>query len=67
MNTHGSDYVVIKYCSEEGSSSVDTLRLTDIEGIDRFLVQAIKVIPSETYIKHYLNIFQNHIRGWLVF
>ena len=67
MNTQGSDYVVIKYCSEEGSSSVDTLRLTDIEGIDRFLVQAIKVIPSETYIKHYLNIFQNHIRGWLVF
>ena len=64
--TLNSEYVVIKYCSEEGLSSVDTLRLTDTEGIDRFLVQAIKVIPSETYIKHYLNIFQNHIRGWLV-
>lgn len=67
MNTLNSEYVVIKYCSEEGLGSVDTLRLTDIEGIDRFLVQAIKVIPSETYIKHYLNIFQNHIHGWLVF
>lgn len=65
--TLNSEYVVIKYCSEEGLSSVDTLRLTDTEGIDRFLVQAIKVIPSETYIKHYLNIFQNHIHGWLVF
>ena len=67
MNTLNSEYIVIKYCSEEGLGSVDTLRLTDIEGIDRFLVQAIKVIPSETYIKHYLNIFQNHIHGWLVF
>lgn len=65
--TLNSEYVVIKYCSEGGLSSVDTLRLTDTEGIDRFLVQAIKVIPSETYIKHYLNIFQNHIHGWLVF
>lgn len=66
VTTLNSEYVVIKYCSEEGLSSVDTLRLTDTEGLDRFLVQAIKVIPSETYIKHYLNIFQNHIRGWLV-
>ena len=67
VTTLNSEYVVIKYCSEEGLSSVDTLRLTDTEGIDRFLVQAIKVIPSETYIKHYLTIFQNRIHGWLVF
>lgn len=65
MNTLDSDYVVIKYCSEEGSSSVDTLRLTDIEGIDRFLVQAIKFIPSESYLKHFLNIFKTGIPNWL--
>ena len=67
MNTLGSDYVVIKYSDERSLGSGKTVALTDIEGIEQFLVQAIKIIPSETYIKHYLNIFQNHIRGWLVF
>lgn len=64
--TLNSEYVVIKYCSEDGLSSVDTLGLNDTEGIDRFLVQTIKVIPSETYIKHYLTVFKNQVRTWLV-
>lgn len=67
MNTLDSDYVVIKYSDERSLGSGKTVALTDIEGIEQFLVQAIKIIPSETYIKHYLNIFQNYIRGWLVF
>ena len=64
--TLNSEYVVIKYCSEDGLSSVDTLGLNDTEGNDRFLVQTIKVIPSETYIKHYLTVFKNQVRTWLV-
>lgn len=67
MNTLGSDYVVIKYSDERSLGSGKTIALTDIGGIEQFLVQAIKIIPSETYIKHFLNIFQSYIRGWLVF
>lgn len=67
MNTHGSDYVVIKYSDERSLGSGKTVALTDIEGIEQFLVQAIKCMSSEFYVKHYLTVFKNHIRGWLVF
>lgn len=29
------------------------------------LVQAIKFIPSESYLKHFLNIFKTGVPNWL--
>ena len=67
MNTLDSDYVVIKYSDERSLGSGKTVALTDIEGIEQFLVQVIKCMSSKSYVKHYLTVFKNHIRGWLVF
>lgn len=67
ISVDGVDYVTIKYSEVDGLGSYKTFALTDSKGIENFLVQTIKFIPSEPYIKHYLNIFQNHIHGWLVF
>lgn len=66
MNTLSSEYVIIKYSNEDSLGHSVNLPLTDIESIDCFLVQAIKSMSSESYVKHYLTVFKNHIRGWLV-
>ena len=42
----------------DGLGSLQTFPLTDNLAIDNFLVQIIKFIPSETYIKHYLTVFK---------
>lgn len=65
--TLNSEYVVIKYSNEDSLGLCETLPLTDIESIECFLVQAIKSMSSESYVKHFLTVFKNHIRGWLVF
>ena len=67
MNTLSSEYVIIKYSNEDSLGHSVNLPLTDIESIDCFLVQAIKSMSSESYVKHFLTVFKNHIRGWLVF
>lgn len=58
-------YVGIKYSDVDGFGSLRTFPLTAKLAINHFLVQTIKFIPSETYIKHYLNVFQNNIPKWL--
>lgn len=60
------DYVGIKYSDVDGLGSMTPFYLTDKEGIDNFLIQTIKFIPSDSYIKHYLTVFQNQVRTWLV-
>ena len=60
------NYVGIKYSDVDGLGSLQTFPLTDKLAIDNFLVQTIKFIPSETYIKHYLTVFKNQVRTWLV-
>lgn len=67
VTTLNSEYAVIKYCNEDSLGPSVNLPLTDIESIDCFLVQAIKSMSSESYVKHFLTVFKNHIRGWLVF
>lgn len=62
----GLNYVGLKYSDAEGLGSLQTFPLTDNLAIDNFLVQIIKFIPSETYIKHYLTVFKNQVRTWLV-
>lgn len=66
MTTLNSEYVMIRYSNEDSIGSGETLPLTESNGIEQFLVQAIKSMSSESYVKHYLNVFKNHIRGWLV-
>lgn len=67
VTTLNSEYVVIKYSNEDSLGLCETLPLTDIESIECFLVQVIKSMSSESYVKHFLTVFKNHIRGWLVF
>ena len=62
---NGSDYVTIDYMDKDGLGSSGTFALEDSEQIVEFLIQLIKFIPSESYSKHYLNVFKNDIRSWL--
>ena len=59
------DYVFIDYGDKDGLVSTGTFVLEDSDGIVNFLIQLIKDIPSESYLKHYLNVFKNGIRNWL--
>lgn len=63
---NGLDYVTIDYMDKDGLGSSGTFILEDSEQIVEFLIQLIKFIPSESYLKHYLNVFKNDIRSWLV-
>ena len=56
------DYVTIDYMDKDGLGSTETFVLENSEGIVEFLIQLIKFIPSESYLKHYLSIFKNSIR-----
>lgn len=59
------DYVTIDYMDKDGLGSTGTFVLENSDGIVEFLIQLIKFIPSESYLKHYLSIFKNSIRIWL--
>lgn len=60
------DYVTIDYMDKDGLGSTETFVLENSDGIVEFLIQLIKDIPSDSYLKHYLNVFKNDIRSWLV-
>lgn len=62
---NGLDYVTIDYMDKYGLGSTETFVLENSEGIVEFLIQMIKFIPSESYLKLYLNVFKNSIRIWL--
>ena len=59
------DYVTIDYMDKDGLGSTETFVLENSDGIVDFLIQVIDFIPSESYLKHYLNVFKNSIRIWL--
>ena len=65
ISMDGVDYVTIKYSEVDGLGSFKTYALTDSVGIESFLVQTIKFIPSDSYLKHYLNVFKTSIPNWL--
>lgn len=65
INVDGVAYVTVKYSEVDGLGSFKTSALTDSAGIEDSLVQAIKFIPSESYLKHFLNIFKTGIPNWL--
>lgn len=65
LSLDGVDYVTVKYSEVDGLGSFKTYALTDSDGIESILVQAIKFIPSESYLKHFLNIFKTGIPNWL--
>ena len=58
------DAITIGYYAQ-GEADLETFTLDDSKSIEQYLVQAIQHIPSETYIKHYLNLFQNNLCLWL--
>lgn len=62
---NGLDYVTIDYMDKDGLGSTGTFVLENSDGVVEFLIQLIKFIPSESYLKHYLSIFKNSIRIWL--
>lgn len=65
MTTLSSDFVVIKYSNEVSLGSVETISLNEVDSIKRFLVQAIKCMSSESYVKHYLTVFKTtFVVGW---
>lgn len=64
--TDGVKYVGISYSDVIGLGSSQVFALTDKLAIDNFLVQTIKSIPSDSYVKHCLTVFQNQVRTWLV-
>lgn len=55
---NGLDYVTIDYMDKDGLGSTGTFVLEDSEQIVEFLIQLIKFISSESYLKHYLNVFK---------
>lgn len=63
--TDGMKYVGISYSDSLGLGSSQVFALTDKLAIDNFLVQTIKFIPSDSYVKHYLTVFKNQVRTWL--
>lgn len=62
---NGLDYVTIDYMDKDGLGSTGTFVLENSDGIVEFLIQLIKFIPSESYLKHFLNIFKTGIPNWL--
>lgn len=62
----GVKYVGIHYSDSIGLGYSQVFALTDKLAIDNFLVQMIKFIPSDSYVKHYLTVFKNQVRTWLV-
>ena len=58
------DAITIGYY-EQGEVDLETFVLDDAKGIEQYLVQVIEHIPSETNIKHYLNLFKNNLCLWL--
>ena len=59
------DYVTIAYKDKGGLGSTGTFVLENSDGIVDFLIQLIKSIPSDFYLKHFLNIFKTSIPNWL--
>lgn len=59
------DYVTIAYTDKDGVGETGTFVLENSEGIADFLTKMIKFIPSESYLKHYLNVFKDSVRNWL--
>lgn len=60
----GVDVVAIDYYAQ-GETDLETVTLDDSKGIESFLFQVISHIPSETYLKHYLNLFKYNLCLWL--
>lgn len=56
------DYVTIAYNDKD---KLGTFTLENSDDIVEFLIQLIKDIPSESYLKHYLNVFKSSIYTWL--
>lgn len=61
--SNASDVVTVGYYAK-GDADLETFTLSDTRGIKTFLVQVINHIPSETYLKHYLNLFKYNICLW---
>ena len=62
----GLDYVTIAYNDKGGLGSTGTFNLDDSDNIVDFLIQLINTFPSDSYLKHYLNVFKNSVRNWLL-
>lgn len=60
----GVDAITIGYYAK-GETDLETFVLDDAEDLEEYLVQVIEHIPSETYIKHYLNLFKYNLCLWL--
>lgn len=60
------DYVTIAYNDKDGLGSTGTFALEDSDHMVDFLTQLINSLPSNSYLKHYLNVFKKSARNWLI-
>ena len=59
------DSIVITYTNNEGKSFEGKFSVEDLEGIDKYLVEAVMPIQSETYIKYFLIVLSRYLNSWM--
>ena len=59
------DAVVITYTDNEGKSFEGKFSVDNTEDFSRYLVEAVRHIPSEAYVKNFLLVLHGYIRSWM--
>lgn len=59
------DSIVITYTNNEGKSFEGKFSVEDLEGIDKYLVEAVMPIQSESYIKYFLIVLSRYLNSWM--
>ena len=59
------DSIIITYTNNEGKSFEGKFSVEDLEGIDKYLVEAIMPIQSEAYIKYFLIVLSKYLNSWM--
>lgn len=59
------DAVVITYTDNKGKSFEGKFSVDNTEDFGRYLVEAVRHIPSEAYVKNFLLVLHGYIRSWI--
>lgn len=57
--------VVITYTNNEGKSFEGKFSVEDLEGVGKYLVEAVMPIQSEAYIKYFLIVLSKYLNSWM--
>lgn len=57
--------MVITYTDNEGKSFEGKFSVDNTEDFGRYLVEAVRHIPSEAYVKNFLLVLHGYIRSWM--